>query len=59
MSVAYSVDLVEVLVIATVLIGYSLPFCVLFVVFKIRQRKWQASHKERLDQLRSKPTDTP
>ena len=34
---------------------YSLAFCILFAVFRIRERKWQAAHKKRLDELRGKP----
>ena len=54
MSLAHSVDPVDVLLIAVPLLVYSLAFCILFAVVKIRERKWQASHRERLDQLRGR-----
>ena len=56
---AYSVDLVEVLLIAVPLLVYSLAFFGIFAVSRIRERKWQASHRKRLDQLRSRPIDSP
>jgi uncharacterized membrane protein YqhA len=59
MRLAYSVDPVDVWMIAVLLLAYSLAFCTLFAVSKIRERRWLASHKERLDQLRGKPIDAP
>ena len=54
MGLAHSVDPVDVLVIAVLLLAYSLAFLGIFAVVKIRERKWQTSHKKRLDQLRGK-----
>lgn len=59
MSFAHSLDPVDVLLIAVVLLAYSVAFCFLFAVLKIRERKWQASHRKRLEQLRGEPIDVP
>jgi hypothetical protein len=59
MTLAHNVDLVDVLVIAVLLLAYSLAFLGIFAVVKIRERKWQVSHRQRLDQLRGKPIDAP
>jgi hypothetical protein len=47
------------LLIAVLLLAYSLAFLGIFAVIKIRERKWHALHKERLDQLHGKPIDAP
>ncbi len=57
MRLAHRVDPVDVLLIAVPLLVYSLAFFGIFAVSKIRERKWQASHRKRLDQLRGKPMD--
>jgi hypothetical protein len=54
MRLALIVDPVDVLVIAVLLLAYSLAFLGIFAVVKIRERKWQTSHRRRLDQLRGK-----
>jgi uncharacterized membrane protein YqhA len=59
MMLAHSVDPVDVLLIAVPLLVYSLAFFGVFTVSRIRERKWQASHKKRLDLLRGNPIDTP
>lgn len=59
MSFAHSVDPFDVLLIAVPLLVYSLAFFGIFVVVKMRERKWQASHRKRLDQLRGKSMDAP
>jgi hypothetical protein len=59
MRLAQSIDPVDVWLIALLVLVYSLAFLGTFAVSKIRERKWLASHKERLDQLRGKPMDAP
>ena len=54
MSLAYSVDPVDLGLIAVLLLAYALAFLGIFAVVKIRERKWQASHRKRLEQLRGK-----
>jgi hypothetical protein len=55
MRLAHGVDPVDIWLIALLVLVYSLAFCILFAVFRIRERKWQAAHKKRLDELRGKP----
>jgi heme/copper-type cytochrome/quinol oxidase subunit 2 len=59
MTMAHSVDLVDVWFITILLLVYALAFCVFFAVFRLRQRRIQALHRKRLEQLRGQPTDTP
>jgi hypothetical protein len=59
MSLAHSIDPVDVLLIAVPLLVYSLAFLSVFAVVKIRERQWQASHRKRLDQLRGHPWEAP
>ena len=49
MTLAYTIDPVDVWLIAVLAVGYSLAFCIFFAVSKIRARRWEASHKKRLD----------
>ena len=55
MRLAHGIDPVDIWLITLLVLVYSLAFCILFAVFRIRERKWQAAHKKRLDQLRGKP----
>ena len=57
MRLAYTVDPIDLVVIAVVLLAYGLAFSILFAVAKFRQRKLQASHRKRLDQLRGEPME--
>lgn len=59
MSLAHSVDPVNIWIMAVPLLVYSFAFCLLYAASKIRERKWQASHRERLEQLRGNPMDAP
>jgi uncharacterized membrane protein YqhA len=59
MTLARSVDPVDVLLIAIPLLVYSLAFFGIFIASKIQERKRQASHKKRLDLLRGNSIDTP
>ena len=54
MSLAYSVDPVDVVLIAVLLLAYALAFLGIFAVVRIRERRWQASHRKRLEQLQGK-----
>jgi uncharacterized membrane protein YqhA len=58
-ALAHSVDPVDVWLLAVLLLVYSLAFFGIFAVSKIRERKSQASHRKRLDQLRGQPIDAP
>jgi hypothetical protein len=57
MSLAFSIDPVDVAGIAVVLLAYGLSFSILFAVSKIRQRKLEAAHRKRLEELRSQSFD--
>ena len=59
MTWARSIDPVDVWMIAVLLLVYSLAFFGIFAAVKIRERRWQASRRQRLEQLRGKPTDAP
>jgi hypothetical protein len=57
MALAYSVDPIDLIVIAVVVLTYGLAFFILFAVSKFRQRKLQAAHRKLLEQLHGEPID--
>jgi hypothetical protein len=46
-----AIDLVDIGVMVVPLLIYSLAFLSLYAASKMRERKWQASRKKRLDEL--------
>lgn len=57
MRLAYSIDPVDLVAIAVVVLAYGFAFSAFVVVSKLRQRKMKAAHKKRLDQLYGKDLD--
>jgi hypothetical protein len=49
-------DIVDLIFMAVVVVGFSLPFVGIRILFEVRKRKWQASHKA-LEELQQKRAD--